>query len=349
MAHGNVYSGKQWPLVIAQEPVWGTPETTGFKALHIEMAQDVDRTRLINVFRRRAHGDRMPRNTDYFRSQAGGVVMLPFEAWATHDTLDLLIHGVMHDLVSEGATTPYEKVWEWDDGTTKPLFSTVAAITTRGTLFSVIQGGPVASEQDLLTSCIVAPLTLSKSPGLPLVVAGNFFSGHSADYDHQNNTDITSAVDPGTDYYVTEKTKTIGTADVILGDYSFTLEPNAFRLGNDADGNAEEYSILGGDGPFLTGSIDVLYDADSKDLIDNILATSFDTQIVLAYGSGNTPVDTDGDLLMKFNVNLDIGGTKDYAREEGVMWTLAVSGAFDGTNNLVDIELANAVDRAWTV
>ena len=111
MAHGNVYSGKQWTLAIAQESAWGTPETTGFKALHIETAQPIDRTGLQNVFRRRAHGDRMPRNTDYFRSQAGGIVMLPFEAWATHDTLDLLIHGVMHDLVSEGATTPYAKIF----------------------------------------------------------------------------------------------------------------------------------------------------------------------------------------------------------------------------------------------
>lgn len=346
----DIYSGKQWELAISQEDTWGTPQTTGFKSLHIETAQPVDRSGLTHIYRKRARGNRMPHNTDYTFIQGGGMVNLPFEAWATHDTLDLLVHAVMHDLVSEGVSTPFAKIWEWDSGTTSPLFNTVAAITTRGTIFSVIQGGPVASEQDLLVSAILSQLTFNKSIGQPLVVSGNWFSGHSGAYDQSNNTDITSATDPGTDYYVTEIVKQIGGVDVILGDYSFTLDPKAARQGNDANGNAENYVILGGDDPFLSGSLNVMYDTNTKDLIDNAMTTGFDTQLIIAYGSGNDPVDTDGDLLIKLNIHIDPTAiAKDYGREEGVMWTIPFTGADDGTNEMVEIEVANAVDRAWTV
>jgi len=253
----------------------------------------------------------------------------------------------MHDLASEGATTPYAKIWEWDSATTSPLFNTVAAITTRGSIYTVCQAGPVASEFDVLTSACLSQLTLSKSPGQPLVASGVWFSGHSYDYTQSSNTVITSATDPGTDYYVSEKTKQLADADLIIGDYSITFNPNVKRIGNDANGNAENYVILGGSGPFVSGSIDVMYDANTKDFIDHFMTTAYDTQLVIAYGGGADPADTDGDLLLKINVHID-ALTKDYGREEGVMWTIPFVGADDGTNEMVELEMANAVDRAWT-
>ena len=345
----DVYSGKQWELAISQEDTWGTAETTGFKSLHTEICQPVDRSGLTHIYRKRARGQRIPHNNDYFFTKAGGVVRLPFECWATHDTLDLLLHAVLHDLVSEGATTPYAKIWEWDSATTSPAFSTVAAITTRGTIFTIVQGGPVASEFDALTSAVIEQLTLRKSPGQPLICSGNWFSGHSYDYAQNNNTDITSATDPGTDYFINEKTKQIASADIILGGYSIVLDSKVVRVGNDSNGNAENYVILGGDDPFLSGSIDVMYDTNSKDFIDHALTTAYDTQLVIAYGSGNDPVDTDGDLLIKLNIHIDPAGiAKDFGREEGVFWTIPFTGADDETNEMVEIEMANAVDRAWT-
>ncbi|KKK95271.1 hypothetical protein LCGC14_2674510, partial [marine sediment metagenome] len=74
--------------------------------------------------------------------------------------------------------------------------------------------------------------------------------------------------------------------------------------------------------------------------------TAFDAPLVLAYGSGADPATTDGDFLQKLNITLP-ATARDFAAETGTMIDVTFKGADDLTNEMVDIETANAVDRSW--
>ena len=77
------------------------------------------------------------------------------------------------------------------------------------------------------------------------------------------------------------------------------------------------------------------------------MTSAFDTQLVIGYGSGNDPADTTGDLLFKLNVGV-AQPQKDYSAVEGTMVDIPFVCRSDGTNAAVKIEIANAIDRAWT-
>ena len=132
---------------------------------------------------------------------------------------------------------------------------------------------------------------------------------------------------------------------MIVESFSYTLNNKAVRIGCDANGDAESYA-LGVAGYELTGSIRLLYDDNAKGLMTNGLTSAFDSQLILAYGSGNDPVDTDGDFLQKLNINIP-ATARDFAAETGTMIDVTFKGADDGTDEMAEIEIANAVDRTW--
>ena len=68
--------------------------------------------------------------------------------------------------------------------------------------------------------------------------------------------------------------------------------------------------------------------------------------MILAYGSGADPATTDGDLLQKINIHIP-QAPRDFAAETGTMIDVSFTGADDGTNEMVENEHANAVDRSW--
>ena len=78
---------------------------------------------------------------------------------------------------------------------------------------------------------------------------------------------------------------------MIVESYSITFNNKALRKGCDGSGDAQTYA-LGVAGYELTGAIRVLYDENTKGLLTDSLTSAFDTQLVLAYGSGNDPADT---------------------------------------------------------
>lgn len=349
---GTVTAGSQFEMAISEEAVFGTAITATtqdlWKLLHLTEHQEWDLSGLVRDETMRLRGSRVPHSEDNFFSRAGGIIVIPFTCIATKITLDLLLYAVMQDIVSEDVAGPFEKIFEWDSATTQPEFT-----DNTGKLFTVVLNGGISSEDMIATTCLLRDLTISSDPGTNggrLTCSGNFLSGFSSatKFFESGSQDFGTATQPGTDYFnhCNLVTKTIGGSDQIVESYSYTFNNKAVRIGCDVNGDAESYA-LGIGGYEITGSIRLLYDDNAKGLVTNGLTSAFDTQLILAYGSGNDPADTDGDFLQKLNINIP-QTARDFAAEAGTMIDVTFKGADDGTNEMAEIEIANAVDRSWT-
>ena len=351
----DTHSAPEFELVIAQEAALGTPNTTAadFQRLDQKENSSPDLSGFVDDDTPRMDGTNIPQAGDRFFTVAGSTILQPFNTVATKATLDLFLYGVMQDLVSEGATTPFEKIWEWDDATDHGNFAAHAGVTDPGIFFTVVGKNPIASEDTIITSAFIPNMTITSDPGTnsgKLTLTGNFLSGFpsTGKFDPRGSQSIAGATEPGTDFFhhCKLKTKTLGGVDLIVASWNIALNNKGARVGCDVDGDAENYAI-GNNKYEAIGSMKLMYDANTKGIIDNYMTSGFDTQLVFAYGSGNDPVDTDGDLLFKFNVGLG-QPVKDFVAVEGTMIDVPIICRGDGTNEMVEIELANIVDRGWT-
>ena len=349
---GTITAGTEYEFAISEESTFGTAITATttdiWKLLHITEVPQWDLSGIVRDSTMRSRGSRVPHNEDNFITRAGGTILIPFTCIVTDITYDLLIYGNMQDLVSEDVSTPFEKIWEWDGATTQPDF-----VSNAGKFYTVVLNGGISSEDFIATSCILRDLTISSDPGTNggrMTASGTFMSGFSSatKFLESGSQAFGTATQPGTTYYnhCNLVTKTIGGTDMIVESYSITYNNKAVRDGCDSSGDAETYA-LGIGGYEVTGSIRLLYDDNAKGLLANSLTSAFDTQLVLAYGSGADPVTTDGDLLQKINIALPEMPARDFPAETGVMLDVAFIGTDDGTNEMVENEHANAVDRAW--
>ncbi len=364
----TAYSAAEWDLAIQEEDTWGTAETTAgsFKLCHLTEPPTLDLSGIIRDETPKTRDMRVPHQADNFSQLSGGSVAIDFNNILMTDiTLDFFLYAVLQDLVSEQVGTPFEKIWEWDTATTSPDFGAIVAITTAGHIFTVVlKNNAIASEDRILTSAILSTLTLNSDPaafGGRLTASGKWWSGHPVDFAPGGSQSLTGATVPGTDFYhhfgsgadattaLRLNTKTLNGKVLIIGPYSITFNNKAKRIG-DAVGNAQNYVLAPNmnDMYEVVGSINVKYDSETKGFLDDWLTSGFDTQLVLAYGSGNDPVDTDGDFLMKLNV-APTGHEMDYGNELGVFLNIPFKGVDDETNEMVEIEQANAADRGWTI
>jgi len=347
---GQVSSGTEFELAIQEESALGTPETTAasFQRLHQPENAEYDLSGLTDDDTPRMQGQRVPQNTDRFFTKAGGVVLQPFNAIATKLTLDFFLYGNMQDIESEGVSTPFAKIFTWNRDTTQPLFT-----DNTGKFFTVVGKNPLASEDLIMTSAIIPTLNLSSDPGTNggrLTMSGNIMSGFtsSGKFDESGSQSITGATEPGTDFFHHCKmvTKQLGGVDLIVASYNIALNSKGVRQGCDVNGDAQTYAL--GVGNYeATGTIRCLYDNNTKGVITNFMTSAFDTQLVLAYGSGNAPVDTDGDLMFQMNVGV-AQPVRDFAAAEGTMIDIPFVCRDDGTNDMIEAQIANAQDRAWT-
>ena len=344
-------AGSEFEFAISEESTFGTAITATttdiWKLLHVTEIPQWDLSGIVRDSTMRSRGSRVPHNEDNFITRAGGTILIPFTCIVTDITYDLLIDAVMQDLVSEDVSTPFEKIWEWDSATTEPDFAGNA-----GRFYTVALNGGISSEDFIATSCILRDLTISSDPGTNggrMTASGTFMSGFSSatKFFESGSQAFGTAAQPGTTYFdhCNLVKKTIGGTDMIVESYSITYNNKAVRKGCDSNGDAEGYS-LGVGGYEVTGTNRLLYDANSKGLITNSLTSAFDTQMILAYGSGADPVTTDGDLLQKINIHIP-QAPRDFAAEVGTMIDVSFTGADDGTNEMVENEHANAVDRSW--
>jgi len=342
----NVYTAPQFRVGIAEEATLGTAITTqsSFKELEITNTPFPSYDGVVREVRKRADGKRVLSNTDIYVDEEGGDgYTVQVDGILTDKIADLLIYGSMQDLDSEGANTPYLKTFEWDG-------STDGDNSGSPYKFYTVNGySPASGESWALTSCIIKTLTISSDPGTNggrASYSATFWTG----YKPSLGATVTpgSWTTPGTDYYVHQllNTKAIdGTTDnLVVGSFSITFENNVSRVGYDSSGDPQLYVFPQFD---VTGELSVKYDANTKDEIDNFVTNpeggSAETQIYIHWGDGSA----DGTLLFDVNAIYTAAPTPDFGNEAGVMVTLPFQGVDDGSNEAVEVKIANAIDRTW--
>lgn len=355
MALTTVHSGKQARLFIAQEATfgtavsdatdWGTGNQDG--VICLQPTGDLSPADLGGVVRNseiRAHGQRVKKHTDVFVSQDGSFTTMPFEVLPTRHDLDFLLMGVMQDIESEAASGTFSKVFSIDRDTTQPDFGAIDGAYNEGLLMTVTLDDPIASENDKLTSAIISELTLSSDPGNyggRLVASGNFYSGFALD--HDDNLAPASTIIPDTDYYNHSLLTSKMLASAVLGvvnSWSITVNNNAQRVGSGSTGDAQSYAI-GIPEYSITGEMSIKYDSTTKDMVNDFLAGT-DRLITLGYGSGTD----DGSLLIKCNA-VYTGHVKEFGGDSGMFLTIPFEAVDDGSNDALQVTMANGLDRAW--
>ena len=336
-----IYAPSQFRLAIAEEVALGTPITAqgSFYELDIISPTQVDMASgMVEDSRKRSDGTRVMSNTDTYRATTGGTYTIPFECIATGATLDLLLYGVMQDLTSEGGTTPYDKVWEWDGATTAPDFSTNA-----GKYFTVLGAD---AENWSATSCILKSLTLSADPGTNggrLTASGEFITGFDIDISSVTAT-TGSWVSPGVAYFPFQVYTTCTIPGTVVPySYSCTMTNNAVRVGN-AAGLATNYHM-----PLFEVNAEIVakLDAITDDVIDQYrtspTAGTAEVAVTMEWGA----VGSDGGLQLVMNAIYTGPTTRDFGAESGVGVTLSYSGVDDGSNEAIEVKMSNAIDRSW--
>jgi hypothetical protein len=337
-----IYAPSQFRLAIAEEVAFGTPITAqgSFYELDIISPTQPDMASgVIEDSRKRSDGKRVMSHTDTYRSTVGGSYVIPFECIVTSANADLLLYGVMQDLVGEEATTPYQKELVIDNGTTGPDFSTNA-----GKYFTVLGAD---AENWSATSCVLKNVTFSSSPGTNggrLTASGEFMTGFDIDISSVTATPA-SWVSPGVAYFPFQiyTACTVAAANLVPYSFSLTMDNGAVRVGNNA-GLATNYHM-----PLfnVTSEITAKLDAITDDMIDtyrlNPAAGSAEVTVAMGWGAD----DVDGHLLFTMNAIYTGPTTRDFGAESGVGVTLSYSGVDDGTNAALNVKIANAIDRAW--
>jgi hypothetical protein len=96
----------------------------------------------------------------------------------------------------------------------------------------------------------------------------------------------------------------------------------------------------------ITGEVSAKYDGNTKDEIATFLTSpdggSAEKNLIVQWGDGTS------DGTFKFDVNaIYTGNSLDFGNEAGVFVNLPFKGVDDGTNEAIEVSIANAVDRAW--
>jgi len=341
------YAPSQFRLAISEEETFGTAITEQSKFYELDI---INPTRLdlasgmIEDTRKRSDGSRILSGTDTYRTTTGGMYVIPFECIATRNTLDLLLYAAMQDIVSDGATTPFQCEFEWDSGTTGPDFSTNA-----GKFLTVL--GEDGTANWSATSCVVRNLTLSASPGSNggrLTASGEFVTGFDVDITTVLATTASwvSPMTGTTDFFPFQAYQacTVGTNAIVPYSFSVTFNNNAVRVGHDKDGNAANYYM----GQFdLNMEIVAKLDAVTEPLVAKYRLSPMDGSaeeaVVMTWG-------TDGDtgyLNFAMNAVYDAPDNRDFGAESGVGVTLSYSGRATSTVEAIEVSIASGIDRDW--
>jgi len=343
MADTNLYSRNEFRFAIAEESTFGTAITTqsSFKELHITDVPQIDYSGIVRDQTKRSDGKRVLSQSDTYLSTSGSTYTVAVSGVLTDLTADLLIYGVMQDLVSEAATTPYLKIFEWDG-------STDGNNSGSPYKFYTLNGyNPASDESWQLKSCVLQSLSISADPGTNggrASFSATFFSGFAP---VQTGLTVTPAswVSPGTDYYSFQalNTKTVGGSDVVLSSMNLEFANGTTRVGYDSSGNPQQYAFPQFD---LNGSVSVKYDANTKDeiatFLTNPMGNSAEKNIIIQWGNGTA------DGTLKFDVNaIYSGNDMNFGDDAGVFVNLPFQGVDDGTNEAIEVKIANATDRAW--
>jgi len=341
-----VYYPQEWRVGIAEEATFGTAITVqaSFKELEITEPSQIDYAGIVRDERKRADGKRVKAYTDIYLDEEGGAdgYTCTVGGLLTDLTADLLLFGNIQDLVSEAATTPYLKTFEWDGSTDGDNSGSPYKF------FTLDLHDPIAAQSVELKTCVIKTLTITSDPGTNGgrgSFSAVFWTGFKPTRGLGTATAPGSWTAPGTDYYVHQllNTKTVAAADVVVGSFSLTFENNVQRIGFDSSGDPQAYVFPMFD---LTGEVSVKYDANTDQEIDKFILNpeggSAESAIVMQWGDGTA----DGTLLFRVNAIYTGAPSKSF-EDKGTFITLPFQGVDDGTNEVIDVLIANAIDRTW--
>ena len=336
---GLVFSPKEWRVAIAEESTFGTAVISGFNELYVTSISKVDYSGIVKDDTPRHSGKRVRDVGDVHVQLAGGLYAYDFECVLTKITSDLLMYGVLQNVV-EDMSTPFKKDYVVDENTTQPDFSANA-----GKFYTFLLHNPITSESELLTSAILENLTVfyaAGSNGGRLMASGRFVSGFAPNVGLDSSG--YSFTSPGTAFYNTDDIvkKQINSVDMVLEAFSFNYTNGFQRVpsgGGDSSGDAETYALTNYD--MEGSSITVKYDANSKTFIDDFVAGTT-RKIQIDYGTtGN-----DSAFIQTIN-NAEIEGFDKDLSGGIAMVTIPFKLAQTGSTNAIDIEISNAEDRTW--
>lgn len=335
-----VYSAHQWRVAFAQQAAWGTANTTqgDFQELHVTELVMPDFSGILSDETKRSNGKRIMDATDVFRSNAGSEYTVQVTTVLTKLMTGRLMYGALQQIASDAAISPYLKTFTVD--------GTVPTSTTPAKFFTLLFYNPASNECIALKDVVIRTLTQSCDVGANAgraKAAITFVTGAMPTWDATATPASWDA--PGVDYYLMQTlvTKTLAGSDIVLGKYEFTIENGATRVGYSSTGDAEGFSF-----PLLdiTGSIDVKYDANTKDLIDKWFLSptggSADSDLVLQhFADGNAQ-----ELEMTFHTILTappaLAGT-----EKGVFQTVNWRAVTESSTAAATIKVADEIDEGW--
>jgi len=344
----DVHSFPEFRFGIAEQSAWGTANTTDAQIYEVyttatpQIAWNVIRDDVP-----RSDGLLIENETDRYVSQNGATYEVSVEGVLTDKIVDLLVFSVMQDLASEAATTPYLKTWQWDAGTTHMDYaSNSGAGVGHGILLTLCLSSPATGESWYVKDAVCKSLTISSDPGSNggrATFSATFMSGKNPVY--SGSFTPGSWVSVGSDFYIHQSlnSKQLGGNDLVLYSQSITLE-NGLAVSSFASGEAEQYANAGGGKPYkVSGSLNVKYDANTKDIVDEIVtnpsAGAGEKALLVRWGDGSA----DGTLSIKAEAFIDGDVIVDPSDERGAGLTIPWRGMYNGSDYSVQFLVANTI------
>ncbi len=351
----SVYSRNQFRMGIARQTTWGTALTDDAGAIPVNFVElfttdvvEPDLSGLIRDETKRTDGKMVKSHTDVFVTTAGAEYTISVSGICTRGQLDMLLFGVMQDLTSEGAISPFVKVWEWDGATTGisgglPIcFFTIRTYAPAGSTYG----------SRMYKDCVLKSLTLSHDPssnGGRMTFKADFWTGSTPTL---TGLTVAPASWTGVDnvFYRWNdlSTKALGgtTNNLVVNKWSMTFDNSCTRVGGSLTTDNAPEAVFFPEFK-LTGSIDVKLDATTKSEITKWQTTpdggSADQTLYLEYYAATAT----HNLKLDMNVIYTGPPAADYGNAAGVFLSLPFEGVDDGTNEVIEVTMANQIDRTW--
>lgn len=336
-----VYAASEFRVAFAEQAIWGTANTTqgDFHEFHVTDLVLPDFSGILSDETKRSNGLKVLDVTDVFRSNAGSEYTVTVAGTLTNKVVAKLLYSATQNITAETDSSPYPKTFKVDG-------TSIGASHTPSSFFSMLFYNPSTTEHISLKDCVVKTLTISCDPasnGGRATFTATFVTGAMPTFGATATP--ASWVAPGVTYYLGQllQTKTLASADLVLGKYELTIENGATRVGYGTTGNAEGMAMTSIE---VTGSIEAKFDANTKDLVDKWLlsptAGSADSDLVLVH-SANTEVDY-------MSITLHTIPTAQPAlsgSEKGVFTTYAFRAVTESTTAAATIIVADGLNENW--
>ena len=336
--NGVVYSSHELQVGIAEESTFGTPvaDSGAFMQLAEFDSVSVDYG-LFQEIPLRNRNRRLVDLDDVYVSQTGGIRTITISGIPLRrGNLADLLYAVTQK-VGESGTDPYQKMYQidWAD---QPDFASSA-----GWFGTIALKKEINGYHEKFTSCIAKSLTIKydgTSGDGRLKADVEFITGFAVSTTSTFSGTWTINTQTYFDGHAFNL-KQLGGSDVVVYSWEMSINNNAARVGNDASGQCQTYSVgVGGNGMELTGSLKVKYDANVQGVLADYVAGTR-KGITLATGTSGTA----GYLDFSLDATILTGYTPEDV-EQGKGITLPFTGVYQGGNEIT-ITLADGVDKGW--